>query len=158
MYDFKLKYYSINLYHPNGIYSESLFSWLQFLDSLACFSLSAAASRCSGVSVRVRYGFLPNRNGQREQSLTGHSLTSFAWSQQQSRHFARIAFTGFVSMRLTSPFYCRCIAHWFIQVPHTDSPFCVLVSQGGIEPPYTLWGPYRYKQWAITYLATGRFL
>src|SRR5262249_49165605 len=39
-------------------------------------------------------GFLPIRYGQSGQPLTVHLATSLGWSQQQSRHFARITFNS----------------------------------------------------------------
>lgn len=72
------------------------------------FSLSRIAARCSSVySCFLRYGFLPNLNGYIGQSVQVHSLTSLALSQQQSRHLARMAFTGLVIilsfMAITTP-------------------------------------------------------
>lgn len=44
----------------------------------------------------ARFGFLPNRKGNREQSGHTQNRTSLACPQQQSRHFARIACKGVI--------------------------------------------------------------
>ena len=62
-----------------------------------------SASSCAGVLGRCRFGFLPNRNGWSGQSSQGQSFTSLLLPQQQSRHFARIAFIG-VDIIVLSPF------------------------------------------------------
>ena len=43
-----------------------------------------------------QFGFLPNRNGQSEQSAIGQRRTSALLSPEHSRHFFRIACTGVI--------------------------------------------------------------
>lgn len=57
-----------------------------------CFRLSILARRCA--SVISRFGPLPNLYGYSEHLVIGHSLISLVISQQQSRHFSRIALSG----------------------------------------------------------------
>lgn len=64
-----------------------------------CFFFSSGV-----ISLRLRYGFLPNRKGCSGHSSTVHSFTSFALPQQQSRHFSRMTFTGFVCMIISLHF------------------------------------------------------
>lgn len=87
-----------------------------FLASRAFFRRSAAALFCSSVNTRLRLGFLPRRNGHKGQSFAGHSFTSSLWSQQQSRHFARIAFIG--DVMLTSAVFFIFIFSLCHIIPH----------------------------------------
>lgn len=68
----------------------------------------SAALCASLISRFARYGFFPYRNGCKLQSSNAQAETSLLLPQQQSRHFSRIAFTGFVCMAFIS-FFCATI-------------------------------------------------
>ena len=66
--------------------------------------------------IPLRFGFLPIRNGCNEQLTDGHNLTSSGLPPQQSKHLARIAFTGVICI-LSPPFIfiihdLPCKVHW----------------------------------------------
>ena len=66
-------------------------------EALAFARRSAAAAFCSSlISRTARKGFRPMRNGYRAHVLTVHRSISLRLQPEQSRHFSRIALTGFV--------------------------------------------------------------
>ena len=65
-------------------------------------ALNWAARLCFSCSVRrifLRKGLEPSRSGHKAQSVATHLRTSAALPQQQSRHFARMAFIGFCALK-----------------------------------------------------------
>ncbi len=64
-----------------------------------------SSSEKSGLPACSRLGRFPIRYGQSVQELILHSRTRFGSPQQQSKHFARIAFTGVRCFIIGTPFW-----------------------------------------------------
>src|SRR6478752_7810484 len=52
-------------------------------------------------TLRLRKGLLLSRKGHKAQSVLTHLRTSAELPQQQSRHFARMAFVGFCALKFS---------------------------------------------------------
>lgn len=103
-----------------------------------CESRAFSAASSSGeYSWAFRYGFFPKRNGYSGQSEQGQALTSCAESPQQSRHFARIAFMGFIRFPPSQEHYSCSL--WLKKISCTDFPknraiFTFTSSLGTLSP------------------------
>ena len=72
-----------------------------FLASLAFFSRSATALRCSSVIVRLEVVLWPVRYGYKGQDLAVQPLTSLGWSPKQLMQNALIADKGVLFISLS---------------------------------------------------------